>query len=75
LQITSGLRLTETDPRTIPAWEFLSRPIQDLSHFFFGDAMIENVRRIGLRINPEAQLHSVILFPRPHSSLLCIEPS
>ena len=58
-----------------PAREFFSRPTQDLAHFFLGDAMIENMRQTGFWINPEAQLHSVVLSAQRLSSLLCIEPS
>jgi hypothetical protein len=46
-----------------------------LPHFFLGDAMIENVRQIGFWINPEAQLHSVVLSGERLSSLLRTEPS
>ena len=75
LEISSRLRLTETNPRTISARDFFSCPTQDLAHFFLGDAMIENVWQIGFWINPETQLHSVVLSALRLSSLLRIEPS
>jgi hypothetical protein len=45
-----------------------------LAHFFLGDAVIENVRQISFRINPEAKLHSVVLSAGRRLSLPRIEP-
>jgi hypothetical protein len=75
LKIPSCHCLTKTYPRMIISMEFLACPTQDLPHFFLGDAVIENVRQVGLWIDPEAKLHSVALSVQCLSSLLRIEPS
>jgi hypothetical protein len=54
LQIPSRLCLAETYPRAISSGELLSGPTPHLAHLRLGDAMFENMRQIGFRVDPEA---------------------
>jgi hypothetical protein len=58
-----------------PCLGILVPPDLDFAHFFLGDAMIENVRQRGFRIDPEAQLHPVVLSVQPLAILLRTELS